>query len=186
MATARKRTTPAPAPSTRTRGTRRRSARLTNPPDPAAVLAKINALHKRPWEVVVDVYLTAADPPGFSLETCLEVNSSNRIMFRNKRRPGFIIKFRLHNELNPTWFFPSVPADAVWSRKGFLCPDQVGIWEVLEPYEVDGTRLNLLVYNENPAPKIGSFQFNLRVTKDNGANFHPLDPGGGDQNGPAN
>lgn len=161
-----------------------RSRTQREPPDPAEIIEKLQGLKKQPWEVDVDVYLRPSNSvPPFTLETCLHTTSSGRIMFRNRRRPGFIIRFRLHNELDPGYRFPSDPTEAVWSQRGGACPDQYGIWDVLEPFAVEGAGMSLLVYNENGDPAIGNFQYNLRVT--NGSAWRNLDPGGGDQNGPS-
>ena len=171
-----KRTATAARARSRTRTSRER-------PDPADIKNKVHGLPKKPWHIDIDVYLQppSTNPP-FTLETCLQRTSSKRIMFHNRRRPGFVIRFRLHDELNPGYLFPTDPTEAVWSKKGTTCP-QTGVWQVLKPYAVEDGRMTLVVYNENPPPAIGNFQYSLRVTKDDGAPPLLLDPGGGDQNG---
>ena len=191
MATARGKPMRAPAaPTSRRRTTaaaaRPRARKKGERPDPKDIKNKVQSLPKKPWNVDVDVYLEppGSDPP-FTLETCLQKTSSGRIMFRNRRRPGFIIRFRLHDELNPGYLFMSDPTEAIWSKKGpaTACP-QTGVWQVFMPYAVEDGRMTLVVYNENPHPAVGNFQFSLRVTRDDGSPPLLLDPGGGDQNGP--
>ena len=48
--------------------------------------------------------------------------------------------------------------------------------------EPDGMELTAL--NPNPSPAQGPFGYTLRITKDGGATYLPLDPGGVNQNGP--
>jgi hypothetical protein len=147
------------------------------------VRKKLRSLQKEPWKCEVDIYLQpqGSDPP-FELQTCLEMNSAKRIIFKNRRRPGFVIKFRLHDDLNPGYHFPSDPTQAIWSQVGTECP-KTQVWEVFEPLSVEDAGMTLVVYNENPKPAIGNFKFSLRVTKGNGPPFLLLDPGGTDNNG---
>ena len=159
------------------------SARSSAAPSPSAVRKRLRALARDPWKCEVDIYLQpqGSDPP-FELQTCLEMNSAKRIIFKNRRRPGFIIRFRLHDDLNPGYHFPSDPTQAVWSQAGPDCP-QAQAWEVFEPVAVEDSGMTLVVYNENPKPAIGNFKYSLRVTRGNGPPFLLLDPGGTDSKG---
>ena len=160
------------------------------PEDPQAVEARINAIiaanvGKHPWECEVDVYLQPeGSNPLFYVETCLEMDGDDRIIFRNRRRPGFIIKFRLHDELRAGYRFPEDPRQAVWSHVGHDCPEEA-VWGVFRPFAVEDGGLTLKVYNENPKPRIGHFQYTLRVRNGAGV-FVDLDPGGTNQNGNSN
>lgn len=161
------------------------NAESRNPPDPAKVKAKIQSLTKqhgkKPWDVTFDVYLQrpGSNPPA-TVQTCLEMDSGKRIRFRNRRRPGFVIRFRLHDELNPGYRFPSDATDAVWSHAANKCPT-TPVWDVFKPIGVDSTGTELEVFNENPRPAIGKFKYTLRVFK-NGAPLD-IDPPGDNQNG---
>lgn len=144
---------------------------------------ELTALHgKKPWDVDLDVYLQppGSDPPA-KVETCLERNSGKRIRFQNRGRPGFVIRFHLHDELNRGYRFLPDPNDAVWSQAGRKCPD-APVWDVFKPIQVDRSRTVLEVFNENPRPAIGRFQYSLRVCRD-GEPPLLLDPPGDNQNG---
>ena len=153
-------------------------------PNIRAVRRQISALVKEPWHCLIDVYLR---PPGsippFELQTVLETNTAGRIIFRNRRRPGFVITFRLHDALNPGYRFPANPLDAVWSQTGSQCPtDANPVWEVFTPLTVSRNGMELVVYNENPRPALRNFKYTLNVVNAAGAVL-PLDPGGGNENG---
>jgi len=74
----------------------------------------------------------------------------------------------------------------VWSELGAgKCPKPPGKSEVFHAERVlEPERTTLVVLNPNPSPAQGAFGYALRVTKDSGANYLDLDPGGLNQNGP--
>lgn len=152
-------------------------------PNPSTVRKMIRSMAKKPWLSEVDIYLgPPRNRPSFELQTGLEMNRAKRIVFRNRRRPGFIIKFRLHDPRNFGYRFPSDPMDAVWSKAGTVCP-KAAVRTIFWPFAVEDEGMTLVVYNKNPGPAIGYFKYSLRVTRDGGNSFELLDPGGNDQNG---
>jgi hypothetical protein len=142
---------------------------------------------KSPWNVQVDVILTKGCPdPEFEIYTTLPVQDGN-IVFQNNHRPGYSIDFNLYDETgsNPPYKFPpqSHVKEACWSKLGTTCPTSP-CHDVFDPKHVDNTGTILTVYNDNPTPALGVFQYALRVTQDGGGNYCRLDPGGNDMNGP--
>ena len=162
------------------------------PPTRAQVDAVLAGL-KKPWEFQVDVYLGPPALPGgspsFQLETIVKRSSAGRIMFNNRRRPGFFINFVLHDE--PAYNYPPNLVDAVWSQAGSNCPNGP-IWTVLWPMAVDHGTRTLTVYNANQAQfgpyagYVGIFQYALNLVRGTAPRLLPLDPGGTDQNGNTN
>jgi hypothetical protein len=139
---------------------------------------------KQPWDVEVDVYLTKGCPdPKFKLTTSLPRNGDD-LVFENNRRPGFNVRFNLYDETGEGYVFPPQPkvSDACWSQAGTTCPT-LPVSKVFEPRRVENGGTTLVVYNDNPSPAIGPFKYTLRVTKDGGATYCDLDPGGLDGNG---
>jgi hypothetical protein len=139
-----------------------------------------------PWLVDVDVYLQPEGiEPRFYLETYLPKDSEDRIKFKNHDRPGYTIKFNLHDPHGTGYCFPpnSKRDEAVWSQFGNACPtsERADVFQVQRVVEPD--RTTVVVYNENPEPEQGEFGYTLRVTKDDGLNYLALDPGGINQNG---
>jgi len=43
--------------------------------------------------------------------------------------------------------------------------------------------MSVTAHNKNVSPKLGKFGYTLNVTKDGGANYLALDPGGNNMNG---
>ncbi len=143
----------------------------------------------KPWDVEIDVHLVKACPdPVFHLDTYLPIDpATGYIQFDNNHRPGFNVTFNLYDETGAGYTFPpqSKVDDACWSQLGTACP-KTAKWDVLQPRNVSPDRLSLTVFNDNPGPPngpLGVFKYALRVTKDNGANYCDLDPGGVDNNG---
>jgi hypothetical protein len=140
---------------------------------------------KQPWDVEIDVHLKKACPdPEFEIYTTLPVVGGN-ILFENNHRPGFNICFNLIDETNSGYVFPpqSQIDEACWSAFGSECPKSPA-YEVFELRHVDHDGTSLYVYNKNPSPPGGPFQYTLRVTNDGCKSFCALDPGGNDMNGP--
>lgn len=139
---------------------------------------------KRPWDIDVDIHLKKGCPnPQFEIYTSLPT-SNGEIVFKNNHRPGFNIRFNLYDETGEGYTFPPQAKvdDACWSKIGTTCP-QSACKDVFKPLRViSGTTLE--VFNDNPSPPLGAFKYSLRVTKDGGATYCDLDPGGADQNGP--
>jgi hypothetical protein len=143
---------------------------------------------KRPWLVDVDVYLEDPVGPKFRMETSLPTRGEGDkkvIVFENRRRPGFDIKFNLIDESAQGYCFPRKESEALWSRRGPGCPpvnygqqwDEFKVERVVEP-----DRTILVVHNANMTKT--EFGYTLRVTNDDGRTFVDLDPGGSNQNGP--
>ena len=140
---------------------------------------------KKPWNIEVDVVLTKGCPsPQFVLHTPLPILNGD-IQFNNNHRPGFNITFNLIDETGDGYTFgpQSKKDDACWSQAGSVCPTSP-CDDVFKVKSIKDQGMTLEVYNDNPSPAIGPFQFNLRVTKDGGSNYCDLDPGGNDGNGP--
>ena len=139
---------------------------------------------KKPWDVEVDVYLTKACPnPTFDIYTTLPSNGGD-IVFENHHRPGFNVRFNLYDETGDGYVFPpqAKVREACWSQAGTTCPTSP-VWDVFDPHRVENGGATLVVFNDNPTPAIGPFKYTLRVTKDGGATYCDLDPGGLDGNG---
>jgi hypothetical protein len=139
-----------------------------------------------PNSAQIDVYLTKGCPnPKFEIVTALPKDPSGNPKFDNNHRPGFNIRFVLHDQTGSGYVFAPVPDDACWSQWGTSCPS-APVYEVFSPLQVNGTTLD--VYNDNPpGPQPGSgmgvFHYTLRVTNDGGETYCDLDPGGVDNNG---
>lgn len=138
-----------------------------------------------PWDVDVDVYLygPAADPP-FRIDSYLQSSPGGDLVFNNRNRPGFIVKFHLHDETGEGYEFPRPPRheDGLWSKMGEGCPPKDhGQWEEFQSLRVEHNRKTLVVRNLNQTKT--KFGYTLRVTKDDGGSYWDLDPGGDNQNG---
>jgi len=108
------------------------------------------------------------------------------LIFKNEAHSGFFVYFDLKDPNKLGYKFPpnSKINDAVWSKLGVgACPDTEA-WEIFDPKSVTNQGMTLRVRNTNVVPVVGKFGYTLRVTKDGGANYLPLDPGGDNQNGP--
>jgi len=155
------------------------------PPAPASTTA---AAAKAPWTVDVDVILLDmnTNPPTFEIQSYLQNPPNGPLDFRNNHRPGFNIRFNLHDPNGTEYRFPKNGDrnQAVWSQRGSVdnCPN-AECWEVFDPLSVDmPDRMTLVVFNSNVAPNVGPFGYTLRVTNDE--EWRHLDPGGNNQNGP--
>jgi len=138
-----------------------------------------------PWEVDVDVYVKTenCDPP-FHIDSYLQSKEEGDLVFYNRGRHGFIVKFHLHDLTGEGWAFPR-PSDvdeALRSSEGEGCPPQgCGQWEQFTPQRIENNRKTLVVRNLNET--VTKFGYALRVTKDDGQTYRTLDPGGDNQNG---
>jgi len=140
---------------------------------------------KSPWEVDVDLYVYAEDhDPPFRIESYLQEEPNGDLVFANRHRPGFIIKFHVHDESGEGYQFPRPPdeKEALWSRAGEGCPPAgYGQWEEFSSQRIENNRQTLVVRNLNKTKT--KFGYTLRVTKDDGKSYRDLDPGGDNQNG---
>jgi hypothetical protein len=142
---------------------------------------------REPWLVEIDVHLTKGCPnPEFKIHSTLPTKLKGKeelLVFDNNHRPGFNIRFNLIDETGEGYTFPPQRKikDACWSKVGSECPASA-VWQVLDPRNVSPDGLSLWVYNENPSPALGEFQYTLNVLKE-GGDYCPLDPGGVDNNG---
>lgn len=151
-----------------------------------------------PRVVHVNVILISEDPLDFCIEPSpagsLPTGPNGELIFRNEGHPGFHIHFNLQDRTGLGYRFPpnSKKNAAVWSQLGSGACPKSEIWEVFHAIRVDqnpdGTT-TLVVHNPNPRnpnpPPDGQglFGYTLRVTKDGGSIYLPLDPGGDNQNG---
>ena len=140
---------------------------------------------KSPWDVDVDLYLYPEDhDPPFRLDSYLQEQPGGDLVFANRRRPGFVVKFHLHDETGEGYLFPK-PNDeheALWSRAGEGCPPpNSGQWREFKVQRIINNRETLVVRNLNET--MTKFGYTLRVTKDDGKSYRDLDPGGDNQNG---
>lgn len=145
---------------------------------------------KNPRDVHVSVILNSETPGDFRIVPSppgsLPTGPNGELIFQNAGYPGFFIHFDLQDLTGLNYKFPPQPKinQAVWSELGVdECP-QPGKMEVFDPRNVSNQGMTLVVHNPNVAPALGKFYYMLRVTKDGGTTFLPLDPGGDNQNGP--
>jgi hypothetical protein len=164
-------------------------------PIPQAIVEALKSA--RPWQVQIDVYLEddECDPPRFRIESCLPVcptsTANDKILvFENNHRPGFDILFHLWDLTGKGYRFPRRPEHAIWSAKGDACPMEAAhdVFDAIRTGDDPHTGLPmLLVHNDNPGKDNGGpirrFRYTLNVTRDDGAHYLRLDPGGDDQNG---
>jgi hypothetical protein len=153
---------------------------------------------KDPKKVDINVILNSETLGDFSIEpsppNSLPTGPNGELIFKNDGHPGIDIHFKLLDRTGLGYRFPptSKKHAAVWSKLGAgACPD-TEMWEVFQAKRVDvnadGTT-TLVVFNRNPPnpnpPPEGEglFGYTLRVTKDGGTTYLPLDPGGDNQNG---
>ena len=60
-----------------------------------------------PWEVEIDIHLKKGCPdPEFEISTPLPRDPNGNIIFLNNHRPGFNIKFNLHDDTHSGYTFP--------------------------------------------------------------------------------
>ena len=138
-----------------------------------------------PWDVEVDVYLETVGPPAtYRIESYLQPQGNGDLVFENHGRPGFNVRFCLHDETGGGYKFDGPPnlQQAIWSQLGTTCPTS-GVWDVFDPKQVKDQGMTLVAYNRNPSPAQGIFQYALNVTNDNGASYVSIDPGGNNMNG---
>ena len=135
-----------------------------------------------PWTVEVDVYVYGEEcEPPFKIESFLQASENGDLVFRNRGRHGFNVRFNLIDETGEGWEFPNQAQDALWSSEGVGCPPAgCGQWKEFEAHHVQGQKI-LVVRNLNETET--KFGYTLRITKDNGASFRNLDPGGDNLNG---
>jgi hypothetical protein len=148
---------------------------------------------KQPRDVHVSVTLNSETPGDFSIEPSplgsLPTGPNGELIFNNAGRPGFFIHFGLVDKTGLNYKFPpqAKVSEAVWSELvAGACPQSPGKWDVFEPRNITNGGMTLIVHNPNVDPILGKFGYTLRVTKDGGATYLPLDPGGDNQNGPVN
>lgn len=146
-----------------------------------------------PWPVDIDVYLyDDTNPPRFEVVSTLPIDHSDPedplLIFDNKGRPGFELRFHLYDQTEKGYRFPIDKDHAVWSiiaDKG--CPTEE-VDQVLKPVRVTQPNGTTLVVKNDNAEKdgapIGKFRYTLNVSTTGRAPYLPLDPGGVDQNGP--
>ena len=144
-----------------------------------------------PKKVEVEVILESDNPVNFRVEpvnNSLPTGPNGELIFDNDHHPGFQVWFYLNDRNGLGYTFPpnSKKHQAVWSELGNgACPKPPGKSDVFHVERViEPDRRTLVVLNPNPSPAQGPFGYTLRVTKDGGATYLDLDPGGLNQNGP--
>ncbi len=136
--------------------------------------------------VTVKVVFRSDAPLDFDIESNdLPKDAEGNLVFENHNHSGFQVEFEFVDVNALGYFFPpnSKKSEAVWSKLCAPCPDSA-CDEVFKVLNVSHDCKTLAVRNANVAPVLGKFGYTLRVTKDGGANYLPLDPGGVNQNGP--
>ena len=114
--------------------------------------------------------------------------SGDELNFRNNGHPGFIVTFKIVNEVAGVEFrFLPVLADALWVRPlvdpADGCPGQQCSWTQFQAQAVSGDGQRLIVRNRNEFTQ--KFGFALKVTTNAaGAAVQTIDPIGNNQNGP--
>ena len=148
---------------------------------------------EKPWAVEVDVYLEAdTNPPKFRIVSTLPLDTRDPddplLIFDNKGRPGFELRFHLYDQTQKGYRFPIEKNDAVWSiiaESG--CPTSEA-HKVLKPIRVTQPNGTMLVVendnSEKDGARIGKFRYTLNVSTTGRAPYLALDPGGVDQDGP--
>ena len=140
---------------------------------------------RTPWQVDVDVYVydEKATPP-FRIESYLQTSEGGRLQFHNRGRHGFLVNFQLHDETGEGYQFPKPNelAKALRSQAGASCPPPgVGQWREFTAERIIQNRSVLVVRNLNESKT--EFWYALCITKDDGATYRDLDPGGDNWNG---
>lgn len=144
-----------------------------------------------PKDVHVNVILNSEKKGDFEIQpdppNSLPRGTNGELEFENKGHSGFWIYFHLKdpNKLGYTFTTDKKHIhEALWSMMGSgACPEEP-VWDVLTPRKVLDEGMTLKVRNPNVAPDVGKFGYTLRVTKDGGARYLDLDPGGNNKNGP--
>jgi|GraSoiStandDraft_46_1057282.scaffolds.fasta_scaffold536400_1 hypothetical protein len=142
-------------------------------------------------KVEVNVILESDNPVRFRIEPVgksIPVGPQGELIFYNDHHPGFHVWFYLQDPNDLGYLFPpnNKKHEAIWSELGSgSCPQPPGKSDVFHAERVlEPECTTLVVLNPNPSPAQGAFGYTLRVTKDRGATYLPLDPGGLNQNGP--
>ena len=144
----------------------------------------------RAKDVTVNVTLNSETQGDFTILPSpigsLPTGPDGELIFRNQGHPGFFVVFHLIDLTQRGYRFPpdSKKKEAVWSvLQANACPNAPE-WAVFDPINITADGKNLKVFNPNVDPVLGTFSYTLRVTKDGGATYLALDPGGSNQNGP--
>lgn len=159
------------------------------PPQPTPVDVRVKVILDPPGN-------SPPDRPPFHFETSdLPMGPDNFLIFRNHNHPGFHIFYDLDDTANPGYrfpessLFPPNPPDenlkaALYCAPHSPCPTSPSKWGQFVAKEVTAGGKTLKVHNRNDSAR--NFWYTLRVTKDGGATYGDLDPGGGNENGPTN
>lgn len=137
-------------------------------------------------DVYVQVFIHPGDPRGdYHFESKdLPMGNGNFLYFYNCGHDGL----NVHYDIQPgtTYVFPNKNINqwdkhALWVQQKGGCPTGPSTWGQFQVTDVAADGSSLTVYNKNPQKE--TFWYTLRVTNDGGANYLPLDPGGGNENG---
>lgn len=143
-----------------------------------------------PKKVKVIVTVKSDVPGDFTIEPSpkgsLPKGKKGELVFENDHHPGFDVHFDLVDKSGLGYKFP--PPDkmssAVWSELGATSCPRDGRMEVFQPLSIDNDQMTLVARNPNAGTVVGGFYYMLRVTRDGGSSYLPLDPGGDNKNGP--
>lgn len=143
-----------------------------------------------PKKVKLIVTVNSDVPGDFTIEPspkgALPKGTKGELIFKNNHHRGFDVEFDLIDNSGLGYKFP--PTDkmrsAVWSELGATSCPQAGKMDVFQPLSIKNNQMTLVAHNPNFGSVVGKFYYMLRVTRDGGSNYHPLDPGGDNQNGP--
>lgn len=152
------------------------------PGDPKNVNVTVTLNSERPGDFVIE-----PDPKG-----SLPRGAGEQLIFKNDGNSGFWIYFNLIDNTGLGYQFiekdknnKKVVADAVWSVLGANNCPTTGTYDVFRARAVLHNGMTLKVRNSNvDKDELGQFTYTLRVSKDGGDHYHPLDPGGDNRNGP--
>jgi hypothetical protein len=116
------------------------------------------------------------------------IDGDNVIYFINcGKSKGFLISYKLDDDDNPGWRFPTSAThgpdhkkEALWATETGPCPTTAQYWDdVFKAVSVTNGGETLIVSNENLVAQ--TFAYSLRLAK--GGAWLLLDPGGNNQNG---
>lgn len=150
----------------------------------------------KPKEVHVTVTLNSERPDDFTIEPApvgsLPRGTNGALVFENRGHSGFWIYFDLIDMTGQGYKFierdnaqKKVVKDGVWSAMGAENCPMDGEQDVLTARAVLNDGMTLKVRNPNvDKDEIGLFKYTLRVSKDGGDSYLPLDPVGENRNGP--
>ena len=152
------------------------------PGDPKNVHIKVTLNSERPNDFLIEPTPVGSLPRG----------TNGNLVFENDGNSGFWIFFDLVDKTGLGYKFiekdrnqKKVVTEAVWSVLGANNCPKARVFDVFRARAVLNDGMTLKVRNSNvDEDELGQFTYTLRVSKDGGDSYHPLDPGGDNRNGP--